>query len=436
MTARPRLTSVRTRLTSEEKNNAVDDVPHRRPFTRAFCFAFTGCTFSKDDLPGQVGKYSGSIEQLVEEAILTNIVRASDGAPLGFTQLAVVRGSGSLTTQIGIPTVTVGGPQTPGLKNLYQIGPNGVIGSGNTNFDLAILDTKEFWLGVLTPLSADTLIFFIRQGIPREILFDLYVQRVELSTPGKPTIIEVNDPSDPHYASFTNDLRDSLALGLTADTATRSFDVGPPLPANQAPSVNDLLNITKAGMSIAAVPSKDGLTYQMRASASGALICFDQANASVDLANRLPDAATCSAMKGQGAAPAAAAGAPFSFEQKATATRPPVSIKIYPRSTYDIFRYLGSLLRSSEQTGKYVDLTTDDAKAFGGGAALGDKLFVVKRNAPGDAYVSVRYGSSRYSIPKDATTSIQVLALVRQLIALSTSINALPQSGTVTTVVQ
>jgi len=402
----------------------------------ALLFALAGCTFSRDQLPKLVGNYNGSIEQLVEEAILTNIVRASDNAPLGFTQLTVIRGSGSTTTQIGIPSITIGGPQAPGSANLYRIGPNGAGGSANTNFDLAVLDTKEFWLGVLTPLSADTLTFFIRQGIPREILFDLYVQRVELSTPGKPTITEVNDPLDPHFAAFTSDLRDSLALGLTAETATRSFDVGPPLAANQAPSLKDVLEAAKSGMSIAAVPSKAGMTYQMRASQSGAVVCFDQSRASLDLTNRLPESATCAAMRGSTPAATAVIGTPFAFEQKATATRPPVAIKIYPRSTYDIFRYLGSLLRSSERSGRYVELTTDEAKTFGDGAPLADKLFVVKRNAPGDAYVSVRYGGSTYSIPKSATTSIQVLALLRQLIALSTSVNALPQSGTVTTVVR
>lgn len=395
--------------------------------------ALSGCLRSQYDLAGQVGLYNSAIERLEEQAILINILRASDNAPMGFTQLAVVRGSGSNTTSIAIPGINLGPPAAVGAKNTV-IGSGSVSLSPNTNFDLAVLDTKEFWQGVLTPLSPKTLVFFINQGVPREILFNLYVARTELSTSGKAPVIEVNNPLDPTYGGFASDLQQSLALGLTADTATRSFNFGPPIPAKRAENIENLLDVAKSGMSIVPVASKNGSEYQLKVSASAAVICFNQANASLDIADRVPTAATCAAMRGE-SAPAGESAGPFLYEQSATGTHPPVTIQIYPRSTYDIFRYLGALVRTSLDKGTYVNLTTDQAKIFGGGGALADKLFVVQKNAPGDSYVSVTYNGDTYSVPKSATTTIQVLALLRQLVALSTSVNSLPSSGTVTTVV-
>ena len=73
--------------------------------------------------------------------------------------------------------------------------------------------------------------------------------------------------------------------------------------------------------------------------------------------------------------------------------------------------------------------------SYSGDNPLGTKLFVVQKNAEGDKFLSVKVDGNTYSIPKGATTTIEVLALLRQLVALSTSITALPQGGTVTTVV-
>ena len=398
-------------------------------------FALSGCTYSTYDLPGAVGKYNGSIEEFQERAILTNIIRASEDAPLGFTQVAVVRGSGSATSQFGLPTVTIGGPQVP-VQREAIFANNGLGASVNTNFDMAVLESKEFWLGVLTPLTPATLAFFINQGVPREILFYLYVQRAELSSSGRPTEIDVNNPSDPRFPQFTDALGAALRLGLTADTATRSFDFGPPLPASQASNVKDLLELAKAGLSLRPVESKTGTTYQIVGSQSAAVLCFDQARASVNVEEALGLSLTCDTMRGS-AAPTKpeAGGTPFGFTTKTVGQRPAASIKIYPRSTYDIFRYLGALVKAG-QNGKYVDLVTDDAKLNGGSDPLGTKLFVVQKNATGSKYLSIKYGADTYSIPKGATTTIQVLALARQLVALSTSVNALPNSGTVTTVVR
>jgi hypothetical protein len=141
-------------------------------------------------------------------------------------------------------------------------------------------------------------------------------------------------------------------------------------------------------------------------------------------------------MRGGPPPPQNQAGTPFAYQEAAVGTRPSLNIAIFPRSTYDMFRYLGALVRASQETPpRSVHLVTEEAKFFGGSEPLANDLFVVRKNARGPSFISVRYGKDTYSIPKSATTTIQVLALLRQLIALSTSVNALPPTGTVTTVV-
>ena len=387
----------------------------------------TACSISPYDVPGQVGNYNGSIEQLEEQAILINILRASENAPLGFTQVSQVLGSGSFSTSVGLPTIGIGGgPQGP-TQNRFLFGPS-ISSTGNTNVNLLPLETKEFWLGMLTPLSAETLAFFINQGVSREMLFYLYIQRVELSAAGKPTETETNNPLDPGFAEFSDDLRAALTLGLTAKTTTSTQTVGPPLSASQVSDVNTLLTISKAGLDVVPDPAKDG-AYRLQATHSAAAVCFDQARATVDISQRLPDSVTCSKQS----PPSQAGGAaPFSYQE----AHAPLSIQFYPRSTYDIFRYLGTVVRASlKADGKNVDLTTPESKAYTGSDPLANELFVVQKNMPGAAFVKVKYGPDTYSIPKSATNTIEVLALLRQLVALSTSVNSLPPTGALTTVI-
>ncbi len=377
----------------------------------------TACAFTRYDIPQQAGNYNGSLVQLEEEAILINILRASESSPLGFTQVTQVLGSGGSSFSIGLPTVGIGGGPQQATQNRALFGPNGVALGPHTNFNLSPLETKEFWLGMLTPLSADTLAFFINQGVSREVLFYLYLQRVQINATGKTPEIDVNDPAAPRFNEFSEGLRAALTLGLTAQTKTQTLDVGPPLPANQATDVNNLLSIAKAGLDI--VPSKSGGTYQLQTTRSAAVLCFDQARASVDIAARLGPSVGCSnPLAGSAPSPAA------------------LTFQFCPRSTYDIFRYLGTVVRESlRQGGHNIDLVTEESKVFGGSDAMADKLFVVEKNSNHPSFVSVKYGKDTYSIPKSATTSIQVLALLRELVALSTSVNSLPPTGALTTVV-
>ena len=122
----------------------------------------------------------------------------------------------------------------------------------------------------------------------------------------------------------------------------------------------------------------------------------------------------------------------FTYTKKGTGKTPDVMVKTYPRSTYDILRYLGALVRYRRDHRNDRPADAAAAPAF-----PAYDLFVMDRGPfAASSFISVWYRGETYSIPGTSPSSIQVLSLVRQLIALSTSVNALPPSNTVTTVVQ
>jgi hypothetical protein len=407
----------------------------------ALALAVGGCTFT-DDLSGQIQRVSDSVEKSQEEALLTNVVRTGDGAPMSFTQVSTVLGTGSVNGTVGLPFATFG-PGAPPLtitKNGFGIAGNNSVGaSSGNNFNLSVLETKEFWLGMLTPLSIDTLNFFVRSGVPRELLFYLYIQRIEISA-GKDVNVLVNDPDDPSFPGFRKQMAENLQLGLTTDTVMRTAPVGPPLKAADAHSVKDLVEMAKAGLALKPVPSagkgKGEPSYQMMQGKAAAVLCFDPVFATLDTTKYLPPEFTCDAVTKAAAPGADSGGVPFSFEKKGggSAARPNIEYKIYPRSTYDIIRYLGMLAMAGIDRGEYIDLVTRSAKEIGDGDPLARRLFVVQKNAgSGDDFISIKYRGDTYSIPMSATPTVRIFALVRQLIALSTSVNSLPTTGTVIT---
>jgi hypothetical protein len=406
--------------------------------------AATACTLN-DDLTGQAGRFNRSLAELQNEALVLNIVRQSYNAPMSFTQVSVVRGSGTIGGTLGLPTITLGPGQTDATRQFVFGGnfTNSATAQSNANFDMATLDSKEFWVGLMTPLTADTLGYFIRQGVPRDLLFYLYVQKLEIGD-GKAKQILINDPEDPNFAEFSRQLDEALTLGFTTAPVTRTLPYGPPLTPSQAGKIKDLTELAKSGMLLVPVPTKTGTAYQIQVTRTTSVLCFDQALATSRLAANLPADATCAGMAspppaaGRGGTETTPAnqgqshGHAFTYTKK-SAGKPDVMVKTYPRSTYDILRYLGALVRYRRDHRN--DRPVTDAAVAPAWPA--HDLFVLERGPfPANSFISVWYRGETYSIPGTSPSSIQVLSLVRQLVALSTSINALPASNTVTTVVQ
>jgi hypothetical protein len=206
-----------------------------------------GCAII-DNYSGRAVDFNREAEQAQEEVLLLNIVRASLRRPMQFTSLSSVSGSGSVSG-----TVTGGGlktNQTPFIAPfgitplnsntaLSRILATNVSGnaslSGTATFTVPILDTQEFYQGILTPIPLQAFDYYLQQGFPPELLFDLFVLKIEVT--------RLDDGSCRKF-TFQNSVRDDLQFGqfqsfidyligsgLTAERINSVISYGPPLPA-------------------------------------------------------------------------------------------------------------------------------------------------------------------------------------------------------------
>jgi len=214
------------------------------------------------------------------QQVLLNILRASDNRPLHFTQISQLRGSytGNVGADLSFSFVTKGEPNTETYAPSTSL-------STNPSFDLAVLNSKEFYNGILTPISLELFEYFANSGVRGDLLFymlveeirhngDIYRNRpgsdsfckfqnvVDLNftspywitsifdkKPGKPTSFPIDTPSDETLASLP-DLEKSgysikyddeqktyrlikknqsvkIKLILSEDTYEQFLDVGP-----------------------------------------------------------------------------------------------------------------------------------------------------------------------------------------------------------------
>ena len=71
----------------------------------------------------------------------------------------------------------------------------------------------------MTQLDPSTLQFYTSQGLPRELIFLLMIDSIEITVGGS-TQLYRNDPILPEYSDFTEMLNILLTMGLTTETVS------------------------------------------------------------------------------------------------------------------------------------------------------------------------------------------------------------------------
>jgi hypothetical protein len=122
------------------------------------------------------------------ESILLNIIRASHSVPLNFVAFSRVSGSQSAQASVGLPAFGLGPvPLVSSVQKQTVFGSSVFNANTNVNnsFDIGILESKEFYSGLLTPVDLATVNYFGRQGYSRQLLFWLFVESVRETYNGK-----------------------------------------------------------------------------------------------------------------------------------------------------------------------------------------------------------------------------------------------------------
>jgi hypothetical protein len=262
----------------------------------AAVLVLAGCTVV-DRFSGRAVEYNLQAEQAQEQALLLNIVRASMRRPMQFTSLQSITGTASASANA---SVTGAATQQFPLVSLFNILPGntnqainriateGGAGSasisGGPTFVVPVLDTQEFYQGILTPIPLQVLDYYLQQGYPPEVLFNIFVQKVEIT--------RIDDGGCRQF-TFLNSVRSDLqfgqfeafvdylsASGLFTERVSVATSFGPPIAARTAAGTDAVKvmdaysKAASAGLDI----RQEGETYRMEKKASLFRLCFATAD--------------------------------------------------------------------------------------------------------------------------------------------------------------
>ena len=408
------------------------------------CLALSACAFTDGTVDSRYDTINRSTDAARNQAILLNIVRASRAEPLNFVAFSKIGGTTSTSMGIGLPTFLVGPDRALNQKQL-TIGNNtlnATVGA-NSNFDIAILENRDFYSALLTPVDEVTLNFFERQGYPRELLFWLFADSVRITYAGKTAEFR-NEPSDekscefvPQRRCFVNYVDAAIDTGFRVETrvvdkvTTNSEGRSRLVPTTEARTCFDPVLADRARREV-----QQGLRTRMPRLAGTAVnpICgkspwpkesgdsakrrrADTGSAEGMLSNRLiiqsapPQKqmpATRSLRDDDSPAPVSATGKQI-FE-------------ISTRSTYGIYQYLGRILAERAMSQVRLDGTgREDAQ-----------VLTIVEGGTTACFTEVEDAGRRYCVPAEgAENTKRIISLLAQLIALKTPQSELPFTPTV-----
>ena len=509
----------------------------------------SGCAIV-DKYSDRAVEYNLQAEKTQQQNLLLNIVRASLRRPMQFTGLQSITGSasasgsvtGGYTNQHQTPWVSLFPGTNPTTANQTQsaiarvvtgTGSGTASMSGGPTFVVPVLDTQEFYQGILAPVSHQIIDYYVQQGFPPELLFDLFVSNVELIA---------TDGGSCDRFTFRNDVRNELRFGqfqaladyllssgFTTERVADSIPYGPTIAARPSLNASDSAKMVEAYSKASAAGldiRSDGGAYRLQKKSSHYRFCF-AANAVQRpiWLDTTPDAFCGNAALRKPTAQAKASktkaktpsgnfadhcpqipeaqgsgdggtsqfhGVRLSqvfldrinrlhaeiyargnvsedefFPTRQFHSRRHVTFKFQTRSVEGILYYLGEIIRQHLQPESGEGRTTQvktglrfgaipraecDPKHNGGLAEKRtdlipltarridhplyscENLFVLESELAPGAFYSVSYDGTTYSIPQDparAGRSLQVLELVKQLLALNTSAKQLPSSGVI-----
>jgi hypothetical protein len=349
-------------------------------------------------------------------ALLLNLVRASRSEPLYFTATSAIHGSGAEDFNFSLPSFGIG----PDAPRVAAFGNSALDSNTSTSFDVDVLNSKDFYAGMLTPLGPEDVNLLFSQGYPREMVLYLVVDRLEVTdltglAPGQddshaPTAVYFNDPANPSFPIFKSFVDQAMMHGLTTD------EVSPPEAAPAAggapgPFTGGTLNVV-----VSTADKKDDTPK--------ARLCYDWAlateTAKLDFT---PESPRCGAPPPPEAK--AAPGGSSILAVKIGDKR--YEIVVHTRSIFGIFKYLGGLMAHDDQAAvrlhHYPELTAE---------VTADGQLLDVRRAEGDCFAHVDEHGSHYCVPaQGAENTKAIFSILDALLALKTAPGDLPTAQTV-----
>ena len=126
-------------------------------------------------------EYNFEAEETQNQVILLNIVRSALHRPMEFTEITNIVGSNSAsgTTSFSFP---VGFRLPTGVTT----GSAGATIGGSTTFTIPVLDTQDFYQGLLNDIQPSLVAYYLQTTfVSKELLFNLFVENIAIHVSDK-----------------------------------------------------------------------------------------------------------------------------------------------------------------------------------------------------------------------------------------------------------
>jgi hypothetical protein len=331
----------------------------------------------------------------------------------------------------GQATVT-GGLAATGTLNTpfdrFSVNPTATV-SGGPTFNVATLNTKEFFSGILSPIGLQTIASYMQQGRPLNLLFSLFVAKVTITIDGKSRSFSSNG-AGAEFEQFQELAKELQDAGLTTELSY--IDQGP------AMTMDSIAGLQGSGLELVQ-SGKGGMSVRLKQ--PNLVFCFDprgpaaRAGSEINaLVTKLMTTRRCDT-------------APTTVMPLAQLPRSATSITVVPRSTMGVIYRLGEIARTQIGLSDRPCVPTPPAtqcdvpmlhryRNIGGKTVrLDEPLFKMAQGPTSDA-LSVFYAGHTYSIVADPNAhdhSSEVLQMVLELQALNSSARDLPTPNLINT---
>jgi hypothetical protein len=400
-------------------------------------------------------EYNLQAETIKNQNLLLNVVRAAYRRPMQFTDLSTITGQVSLSGTVGL-SLPFGGP-VDSFNRVTLVTPSTTT-SDSPSFTVSVLNTKEFYQGILTPLPMQTISYYIQLGIPMPVLLTLAIADITYGPADSLTRVH-NSATD--YDRFQTLLQALLDLGLNVEQVEDTEIIGAPFDEQGLPKATDAAALDAKGIKIVRHPltsdsgglppdqtarfRRAGYYYQLEKVNLIPRFCFDRrlTRNGVTLTPGMPIADTGEHLEASaicGATEAAAAAKSPAEQQRAagihnlqTATAPPANgpgtaanphtFSFATRSTEAIIYFLGELARHD------LGLVEPRFTPMVFGNSGPNMLFHISEGRGGKNAIGVSYEGHTYHIdvdPSGQNRSSQVMELVTEFLAQNNSAKDLP----------
>jgi hypothetical protein len=265
-----------------------------------FSLALVGCAVV-DKYATRAVDFNVEAEQAQQQALLLNIVRASLRRPMQFTSLSTITGNASVSGNVNGGYTNAhqtpdfdrsGGGAVVAATNaalarvVTGAGTAGGSISGGSTFTVPVLDTQEFYQGILTPIPLQAFDFYVQQGYPPELLFDLFVSKVVITRIDNGTCRQFTFQNsvgdDFRFEQFQAFADYMIGSGLTTERVTSVSAFGPPIsqpraranPADTAKILEAYSKVSSAGLDLRQEGRGANASYRVQKRINQFRFCF------------------------------------------------------------------------------------------------------------------------------------------------------------------